>query len=45
MKTNFLFTFFEIIFSSSSPVVTGTVDFVIIILNLLIDLDISFPTE
>ena len=41
----FLFTFFNNIFSISSPVVTGTVDFVMIILNLLIDFDISFDTE
>ena len=41
----FLFTFFNKIFSISSPVVTGTVDFVMIILNLLIDFDISFDTE
>ena len=34
---SFFITFFEIIFSISSPVVTGTVDLVIIILNLLID--------
>ena len=40
----FLFILFAIIFSSSSPVVTGT-DLFIIILNLFIDLDISFPTE
>ena len=40
----FLFTFFAIIFSISSPVVTGTVDLFTIILNLLIDLDISLPT-
>jgi len=32
----FLLFFFAKIFSISSPVVTGTVDFVIIILNLLI---------
>ena len=35
---NLFFLFFlDNIFSISSPVVTGTVDFVIIILNLLID--------
>ena len=34
---NFLETFFEIIFSISSPVVTGTVYLVIIILNLDIE--------
>ena len=35
---NFFFEFFlDKIFSISSPVVTGTVDFVIIILNLLIE--------
>ena len=33
----FLLFFFERIFSISSPVVTGTVDLVIIILYLLID--------
>ena len=43
-EKSFLETFFEIIFSMSSPVVTGTVDLVIIILNLLIDLLISFAT-
>ena len=36
---NFFFkTFFKIIFSRLSPVVTGTVDFVVMILNLFIDL-------
>mgnify|MGYP001241466345 CR=1 FL=1 len=39
----FLF-FFDKIFSISSPVVTGTVDFVITILNLLIDKLICFAT-
>ena len=42
---NFLFgTFFEIIFSISSPVVTETVDFVIIILNLEMEPLISLAT-
>ena len=41
----FLLTFLAIIFSTSSPVVTGTVDLLIIILNLFIDLEISFATE
>ena len=41
----FLITFFLNIFSISSPVVTGTVDFVMIILNLLIYFDISLDTE
>ena len=41
----FPFTFLEIIFSTSSPVVTGTVDLLITILNLFIDLEISFATE
>ena len=42
---NFFFEFFlAIIFSISSPVVTGTVDLVIIILNLLIEELISFAT-
>ena len=40
----FLLFFFDIIFSISSPVVTGTVDFVIIILNLFIDELNSFAT-
>ena len=40
----FLLFFFDKIFSISSPVVTGTVDFVIIILNLLIEELISFAT-
>ena len=40
----FLLFFFAIIFSISSPVVTGTVDFVIIILNLLIEELISLAT-
>jgi hypothetical protein len=42
---NFFFEFFfDIIFSISSPVVTGTVDLVIIILNLFIDELISLAT-
>ena len=41
-SNNFLFFFFESIFSILSPVVTGTVDFVTIILNLLINLLIWF---
>ena len=41
----FFLTFFDNIFSISSPVVTGTVDFVIIILNLLMDFDISLAAE
>ena len=40
-ENNFLGIFFEIIFSISSPVVTGTVDLVIIILNLEIESLIS----
>ena len=36
--------FFKIIFSNSSPVVTGTVDFVTMILNFEIDFLISFVT-
>ena len=44
IEKSFLETFFEIIFSISSPVVTGTVDLVIIILNFLTDLLISFAT-
>ena len=43
-EKSFFDTFFEIIFSISSPVVNGTVDLVIIILNFLIDLLISFAT-
>ena len=43
-EKNFLLTFLDIIFSTSSPVVTGTVDLLIIILNFLTDLDISFAT-
>ena len=44
-EKNFLLTFLDIIFSISSPVVTGTVDLLIIILNFLTDLDISFAAE
>jgi len=40
----FLLFFFDRIFSISSPVVTGTVDLVIIILNLLIEELISLVT-
>ena len=40
----FLFTFFNNIFSIWSPVVTGTVDLVMIILNLLIDKLICLAT-
>ena len=43
-KKSFLDIFCEIIFSISSPVVTETVDLVIIILNFLIDLLISLAT-
>ena len=44
IEKSFLDTFCEIIFSISSPVVTGTVDFVIMILNLEIELLISLAT-
>jgi len=43
ITANLLFLFLiEIIFSTLSPVETGTVDLLIIILNLFIYLDISF---
>ena len=44
-SNNFFLFFFNIIFSILSPVVTGTVDFVIIILNLLIYFLISLTTS
>ena len=40
----FLEFLLDMIFSISSPVVTGTVDLVTIILNLLIEVLISFAT-
>ena len=42
---NFFFVFFDINFSNSSPVAKGTVDLVIIILNLLIYFPNSLPAE
>ena len=43
---NFSVEFFlDNIFSISSPVVTGTVDLLIIILNLFIDFESSLATE
>ena len=43
-EKKFFDVFFDRIFSISSPVVTGTVDLVIIILNLLIKVPISLVT-